>query len=327
MKIALSFAALAAVASSFAGTYTASLGNVTLTGTGVTTVSANLSGLNGPVRGFGIAGDWSIVTPNGTTASTTQWSSEFGTTLIAPGGSTFARRSVGGAGSANAYTFAPTGSATWNNTSPAYDTFYNTATNGVWSFGMNQSYGPAGVTSLANAGATFFTDYLAPVTTSITANSLTYNRATSLTAVATGTATGTNVQYNAVSFTIDKAGSYLIGGGYTALSTGTATGLWDGYLSLYSGAFNSASPLANLIGLDDDGFGGSTGGASSMLVSLGAGTYTAVLSEYSSTIVGATASGSATLFVAGGAQPVPEPASMVALGLGAAAMLRRRKKA
>ena len=60
----------------------------------------------------------------------------------------------------------------------------------------------------------------------------------------------TDVPYEAIEIEVTETGLYTI------LSDQTNFGLfWDGYLLLYEGTFDAASPLVGLIALDDDYFG------------------------------------------------------------------------
>jgi hypothetical protein len=89
----------------------------------------------------------------------------------------------------------------------------------------------------------------------------------------------------------------------------------DGYLLLYSGSFNPASPLTNLIGVSDDG-GNGVGFSSTIPINLTSGSqYVAVATTFDNAITGAY-----SLDVAG----VPEPATALLLLLGGVTALRRR---
>ncbi len=142
---------------------------------------------------------------------------------------------------------------------------------------------------------------------------------------------GTAVPYATQSFTVSTAGTY-----YIEQSSLT----FDTYVCLYSDSFSAATPLVNLIGINDDytselkvlsGTGTGSDGAlpsSEYGADLTTGTtYIAVFSAYSNETTGAFAAG-----IGAGpgnvvTAPVPEPATFAALGLGAVAMLRRRKRA
>ncbi|OAB62992.1 hypothetical protein AY599_15075 [Leptolyngbya valderiana BDU 20041] len=83
-----------------------------------------------------------------------------------------------------------------------------------------------------------------------------FNRPSSLSSLSSF---ATDVAYEAVQIEVTETGSYTI------LSDQTNFGLlWDGYLLVYETAFDPASPLDNLIDLNDDYFG-------SMLPGIGVG--------------------------------------------------------
>lgn len=149
-------------------------------------------------------------------------------------------------------------------------------------------------------------------------------------------------RYQATSFTVTASGAYTFEANFPA---------FDGYLLAYQDSFNPNDPLANLINGDDDFSGsytlltGSTAtgqnasriapGDTSNYVSGGlqltAGrTYVAVVTSFADrTSVVTPAQGVYNAAIGGGpgnVQAVPEPATLAALGLGAAAMLKRRRK-
>lgn len=153
---------------------------------------------------------------------------------------------------------------------------------------------------------------------------------------------GTAVAYDVYAFTVTVTGTYE-----AELHASGASEL-DTYLLVYSD-FNPAQGLDNLVNGDDD-YSGSLpilGGTSSSFLgsriaaseasNLNAGglaltagqTYYAVAASFYNSD-DENGVGTYDLGIGNGpgaVNPVPEPASMAALGLGAAAMLRRRKRA
>jgi hypothetical protein len=129
---------------------------------------------------------------------------------------------------------------------------------------------------------------------------------------------------------------------------------YDTFAFIYQNVFNPATPLVNFVGGDDDftgtfailpgpfavppngtGSGGASPASQVLNVSLLAGTqYYAINSSFSNGAVGTYFSGIGGRSVTGapievtlGLIPVvPEPASMAVLGMGALALLRRRRK-
>lgn len=133
----------------------------------------------------------------------------------------------------------------------------------------------------------------------------------------------TDVAYEAVQIGVTADGDYSV------LSDQTNFGfLWDGFLLVYQDAFNPASPLDNLIALNDDYFGSGLPGtgvgysgldAVSMVAS---STYYIVTTGYDIGEEGPyqnSISGPGDVFV------VPAPASLALLGLGGVAAVRRRR--
>lgn len=186
-----------------------------------------------------------------------------------------------------------------------------------------------GADSTSTTSYTFdrlYTGSWAEASGALSGNEPTFNRPSSLTTLS---AIGTSVYYDVQEFVVGTTGSYTIA---------NASG-YDSYLFLYSGAFNASSPLTGLTALNDetgnvlrsssfapiDPDEGS-GGTALVTATLTAGTkYYLVTSSYDNGQTG----NYINAYVGPGAiqftNPVPEPASMVALGLGAAALLRRRR--
>jgi len=127
---------------------------------------------------------------------------------------------------------------------------------------------------------------------------------------------GVGVRYQTITFTVDVAGSYDF--------QNTAIGGWDNFTFLYQTAFDPTNQLTNvLIGNDDN----PTIGLSGFSRNLALGTdYVFVTTGFAPGDSGAYELKVSNL-VGGVATVVPEPASMAAMGLGLAALARKRKKA
>jgi len=139
---------------------------------------------------------------------------------------------------------------------------------------------------------------------------------------------GTNVAYDVYNFYVSANGTYSI----ESLSFNAAGS--DTFLALYRGAFNAASPLTNLLTVDDD----SGAGALSLINQAlqGGNQYFLVFTSYGNNQFGTYTGRFDT--VSGGGQvtlgalvtnQVPEPGTLALLPLAAlgAALARRRKRA
>jgi len=71
---------------------------------------------------------------------------------------------------------------------------------------------------------------------------------------------GTNVAYSVIPFSVDETGSYTI----------SSTQAYDGFMTIYEGAFDPLDPAANCLGSNDDGPGGI--GTSEVTATLNVGT-------------------------------------------------------
>jgi hypothetical protein len=172
-----------------------------------------------------------------------------------------------------------------------------------------------------------------------------------------GGASGTGFvhYYNVLQFTVDLSGTYTFEAASPNTNPANPSNALDTYLRLYSGSFNPASPGAGIASNDDftgtltvlpgpyagtvsataTGFTGAQPSSRMLNVALTAGTQYFLINTSFRQVgyVSTTNEGQATghyydgISGQGNINVVPEPASMAVLGIGALALLRRRKKA
>lgn len=132
---------------------------------------------------------------------------------------------------------------------------------------------------------------------------------------AAGTAlSGTVTQFDVIPFGVTESGTYDIA---------SITPDHDGYLHIYTGAFDPNDALANFLAGNDDGPTLGLGSSVTAGLELVVGeTYFAVVSAF-----GATQAGAYTMNAVGpgAAFVIPAPGSLALLGLGGLAMARRRR--
>jgi hypothetical protein len=129
--------------------------------------------------------------------------------------------------------------------------------------------------------------------------------------------TGTAVPCQAVPFTVDQSGPYII-----TTSTAGDSPAYDGYLAIYDGSFNPTDQLTNILALNDDG--PNAGTDSQVNVALVAGhNYFLVQTGFANSDAGAW---SAT-FSGTGSVAVPEATCAAAIVVATTMPLRRRRRA
>jgi hypothetical protein len=170
-----------------------------------------------------------------------------------------------------------------------------------------------------------------------------------------GSSAGSGIHYyNVFGFTVDTTGAYTFEMSSPNTSTTGQSNALDTYLRLYATTFNPAAPGAGIASNDDytgaltvlpGPYAGTIGGSGTgftgaqptsrlLNINLTAGTQyflintsfreTTYVTPLTGNVAGAT--GPYYVGINGPGSVVPEPASMIALGLGAVALLRRRKK-
>lgn len=193
-----------------------------------------------------------------------------------------------------------------------------------------------GLSTISHAGTYFYEGDL-------TANSPTYTNPNG--------GTGPHA-YSVLQFTVGTTGAYNIESA-SVNTAPTGSNALDTFLALYTGSFNPVTPGAPTafdddwtgafvvlpgpfsIGSSGTGFAGALPASQMLAVNLTAGTdyYLVNTSFRAWNYVGSGTNGLGVghfytgISGPGDINPVPEPATMAALGLGAVALLRRRKKA
>lgn len=165
--------------------------------------------------------------------------------------------------------------------------------------------------SMDNVSVDFYTDAIVPVPVSIDPQlaPVMPARPFSLTETTVGN-NGNGFSYQEHRFTAPGNGTNLF-------HVGLYTGGVDGYLFIYSGAFDPNNPLQNLIGLDDDGDLGILNSSSLWIDLVGGQEYTLV----ASTFIDGAALPTGLFTVAG----VPAPGAVALMALGGLAASRRRR--
>ena len=146
---------------------------------------------------------------------------------------------------------------------------------------------------------------------SLDATDPTFNRPITLTLLS---GVGTHVFYDVQPFSLSLAGSVTLG----VNSFASSDGFDDTFLALYRGSFSPASPLTNLIAVDDDG---GPGALSLITTTLSANTnYFLVTTTFSNGVTGPY-NDSITPANPASVVNVPEPSTWALVGTGAGALL------
>lgn len=181
-----------------------------------------------------------------------------------------------------------------------------TASDGVWQFSFDTSFGG----SSANMSSVAI-DLFSVAVSSFSATTVGAAQWDRPIGAGPGVSTLGPVGYHAQPFAVDTTGTYDV---FSAQD-------YDGYLHLYSGAFNPADPIPNLMDGSDDGRNG-VGTSDIVGATLTAGTtYWLVTSGFD-----AAEEGAFTNFIGGvgAVSLIPEPASLALLSLGWLILKRRR---
>lgn len=193
--------------------------------------------------------------------------------------------------------------------------------NNTFTAGLSVNAASGVTATLSSAELVLLTDAITPVAGSLGITSpTTTTRVSGLTGFGTGTTTATGT-YRYFQFTFTPATSGLYAAGFTKNLT---SGLGDGAIAVYQGAFNPASVLDNCVAIDGDYLGdaGQADGAVAYINMNAGQLYTVVVTTQSA----GNLSGGFQAYVAGGAAViVPAPGAAALLGLGALAARRRRR--
>jgi len=154
----------------------------------------------------------------------------------------------------------------------------------------------------------------------LTGSSPTFNRTLAGSPPPGLSSTGTNVFYSPISFTVDFLDTFTMATSNPVLTGGSD----DTFLGLYSGSFNPASPLTNVLQADDDS---GPGYLSQIVRNLNPGVnYILVATTFAN---GVTGTFDVTISAPEGTptvEAIPEPASLAFVAAGLAAMWTLRRK-